>query len=234
MKILTIQVALPKTMGTEGAPNPFDRPWTSAFAKEPVAGPVRLTRTTLEGDAVADTEGHGGPEQAVLCYAAGHYPPWRAELYLELPYGGFGENFTVSGGDETTVCIGDVYRVGSARVQVSQPRLPCWKISRRWRVKDLSARVERTGRTGWYLRVLKEGMVAPGDEMVLEDHSHPEWTVLRAFRAITGRPRDLAEMAALADVDALAPATRDRLRRYAARPSMEEGDHGRLVGPNAL
>ena len=229
-RLLSIQVALPSEHGTPGAARAMERPWTTAFFKAPVAGPVWLGATNLAGDAQADPKHHGGPDKAVMAYAAVHYPGWRAELYLEIPHGGFGENFTVGGMDEATVCLGDTYEVGGAVVQVTQPRIPCWKIARRWQVKDLSARVQRSGWTGWYLRVLREGEVAAGDELTLLDRPHPEWTVAGANEAMfVVRTRD--SVLALADCPALAPSLADVLRQRAAL-SRDSGDEGRLVGDN--
>ena len=232
MKIASIQVALPRTYGTEGAANPMERPWTSAFAKEPVTGTVWLGATNLVGDQQADPRYHGGPDKAVLCYAAAHYPQWREELGRELPHGGFGENFTVEGMDESTVSLGDVYAIGGARVEVSQPRLPCWKIARRWGMKDLSARVQRTRRTGWYLRVLHEGHVRAGDEIVLLERPHPDWPVLRASDVLYARPHSVDDVRALAAVAALAPGLAAVLARYFAQAEVPP-DEPRLVGPNA-
>jgi len=233
--LVSIQAALPREHGTPGAAKVMERPWTTAFFKEPVAGPVWLGSTNLAGDRQADLKNHGGPDRAVLAYAAGHYPGWRAELYLELPHGAFGENFTVAGMDEATVCIGDAYEVGGATVQVTQPRIPCWKIARRWQVKDLSARVQRSGRTGWYLCVLREGEVTPSDAMRLIDRPHPEWTIARANAALYTRPIDEAEVRALAACPALASSLRAALAAYLAQHLDPEadGDAPRLVGPNA-
>jgi len=232
MKLLSIQVALPREHGRADASSAMERAWTTAFFKEPVAGPVFLGRTNLDGDRQGDLQHHGGPDKAAMAYAAAHYPLWHEELGRELPHGGFGENFTVEGQDESTVCIGDVYAIGEARVQVSQPRVPCWKIARRWGIKDLSARVQRTRRTGWYLRVLLEGHVAPGDEIVLLDRPHPEWTVLRASDVIYGRPHDVDAVRDLAGVAALAPGLAQTLERYFAQAEVSP-DEPRLVGPNA-
>ncbi len=157
------------------------KPWTSAFFKLPVAGVVRVTTLGLEGDGVADVVNHGGADKAVCAYPAGHRAAWEAELGLaEFPGGAFGENFTIHGLAETDVCVGDVYRVGSAVVQVSQPREPCWKLARRWNIKDLAARSIRTGRTGWYFRVLDEGEVEAGQSLTLVERPRPEWTIERA------------------------------------------------------
>ncbi len=231
IRLLSLQVGLPRERGREGARDWAERAWTTAFFKEPVPGPLRLGRTGLEGDGQADGRFHGGPDKAVLAYAAAHYPAWREELGREMPFGAFGENFTVEGTDESAVCLGDVYAVGGARVQVSQPRIPCWKIARRWGIKDLSARVQRTGRTGWYLRVLEEGRVAPGDAVEPLDRPHPEWTVAAANEAMfVVRTRE--SVLALADCPALAPSLAEVLRQRASL-WRDDGDDGRLVGDNA-
>ena len=177
----------------------MDRPWVTGFFKSPVTEPVWLGRTGLAGDGQADSKNHGGPDKAVLAYAADHYPLWHAELNRsDLSYGAFGENFTIAGLSEETVCIGDVFAVGPVRVQVSQPRQPCWKIARRWRIKDLTARVLSTGRTGWYFRVLVEGYVQPGLPVVLIERPFPRWTVARASEIMRHRRDDPAAAAELA------------------------------------
>ena len=147
-------------------------------------------------------------------YAASHYPKWRTELSLpDLPYGAFAENFTMSLLDETSVCLGDVYALGAARVQVSQPRQPCSNITRRWKLRGLTEKVEATGRTGWYMRVLEEAEVVAGEPVVLLDRPSPEWSVARATRAMQQRARDAAEVRALLAVAALSDAWRQTLSR---------------------
>jgi MOSC domain-containing protein YiiM len=130
----------------------------------------------------------------VLAYAAGHYPAWRAELGRELPHGAFGENLTIEGLDEDAVCIGDVFAIGEAVLQVSQPRVPCFKLAYRWRIKDLTARVRRTRRPGWYLRVLETGWLEAGARVRLEDRPHPSWTVRKTLE-VEERRRDDPEAA---------------------------------------
>ena len=189
--VLSIQVGLPNHLGTPNAPNPMDRPWVTAAFKEPVEGPVWLGTTNLVGDGQANLQVHGGPDKAVLAYAADHYPVWRTELGLsDLRNGGFAENFTVAGLTEPTVAIGDIYAIGDARVQVSEPRQPCWKNSRRWRIRDLSLRIQNSGRTGWYFRVLKEGIVQQGLSLVLLERPFPQWTVAHANDIMHRRCRD--------------------------------------------
>jgi MOSC domain-containing protein YiiM len=218
VRIESIQVGRPRWHGTPGAADPFDRAFATGFWKDPVPGPVAVRATNLDGDGQADLENHGGADKAVLVYAAAHYPDWRAELGLpDMPPGGFGENLTVSGAAEPDVCVGDVWRVGAVRFAVSQPRQPCWKLARRWRVKDLPARVVETGRSGWYLRVLDEGVIEPGQAVELVERPRPEWTVRRAHRVMYFGRADRDETAALAAAPELALSWREALRQRAER-----------------
>ena len=215
--LVSIQVGLPRSYGTVGADDPMDRPWTTGFFKQTVDGPRWLARTNLADDGQADLVNHGGEDKAVLCYAAAHYPEWRDALHQpELPHGAFGENFTIDGQTEDAVCVGDTYRLGDAIVQVSQPRQPCWKLAWRWRIKELTAFVERTGRTGWYVRVLQEGEVQAGQAVTLLDRPYPAWTVARATRVMRQRANDPEAAGALAGVELLAASWRDRLAEAAA------------------
>jgi MOSC domain-containing protein YiiM len=217
MRLVSIQVGRPRTMPPAGDGAPWDRRWRTAFIKDAVHGPVMVRRTNIDGDRQAERRVHGGPDMAALAYAAEHYPRWREELDLpEMTHGGFGENLTVAGQDERTVCIGDVYEVGQAVVQVAQPRGPCHKISWRWRLPDLQERVEATGRHGWYLRVLREGMIEAGQVLRLLERPHPEWTVRRAADVYRWRRRDRDAAASLARCGALAETAREKLRQAAA------------------
>jgi MOSC domain-containing protein YiiM len=242
-RVLSLQVGLPRAYGRDDAADPMDRPWTTGYFKAPVDGPVWVGRTNLAGDGQADLVHHGGPDKAVLAYGAAHYAAWREELapYLVgrdapgLPFGGFGENLTVAPWTEADVCIGDVHALGEALLEVAQPRGPCWKIARRWRVRDLPARVQRTGRTGWYYRVLREGYVEAGQRLRRLDRPHPEWTVARANVVRYERKADTAEdreiTLALAACPALAASLRDTLTRRATLNAHRD-DAARLVGPN--
>ncbi len=231
--IASIQVGRPRERGTEGAADPMDRPWFSAFVKDPVTGPIALGTINLEGDDQADRVNHGGVDKAVLLYSSSHYPLWRAELGLpEIPHGGWGENFTIDGQAEPDVCIGDVYRMGDAVVQVSQPRQPCWKLARRWRIKTLVVTTQNNGRTGWYCRVLKTGTVAPGDALEPIERPNPDWTISRANRIMHIDKRDLDAAAALAAVPELSANWKATLGKRAAK--QEEVDpRRRLEGPDA-
>jgi len=140
--------------------------WRSAIYKTPARGAVMLTRGGLDGDAQADLRGHGGPDQAALLYSADNYARWRTEGF-DFEAGSFGENLTVSGLDETTVCAGDIYQVGESVLQVTKARGPCYKLQYRTGVPDMIKRVLANGRSGWYVRVLTEGLVEAGDEISL-------------------------------------------------------------------
>jgi MOSC domain-containing protein YiiM len=211
MRLASIQVGKPLQRASDGAP-PGEKPWRTGYGKAPMQGPVFLGRTNLEGDGQADARNHGGPDMAVLAYAAAHYPRWREELaWPALAHGAFAENFTVEGADEESACLGDVWQVGEARLQISEPRKPCSNISRFWQREDLLRSVERSGRIGWYLRVLQEGRVEAGQEIALLERPHPEWTVVRAMEARRNKSRDRAQALELARCPALGADWRGKL-----------------------
>lgn len=174
----TVQVGTPQRYGEVETTNALERRWRTSFFRVPSMQPRWLYTTHLEGNEQADKKHHGSLSQAVLLYAAAHYPLWQAELDRpEMGPGGFGENFTVEGLTEQRACIGDTYAVGEARIRVTGPRYPCWKIERRWQIAGLTERVAASGRTGWYCCVVQEGMVEPGMPMLLVEHPYPEWTI---------------------------------------------------------
>jgi MOSC domain-containing protein YiiM len=213
-RIVSIQIGLPRTYGRTDATDPHDKLWTTAFLKQPVAGPMQLQRTHIDGDACADRENHGGSDKAVLAYSADHYPFWTTELSLaEMPCGGFGENLTIAGSDEWQVCIGDTWQAGDVLFEVSQPRQPCWKLARRWRTADLAQRVVANGKSGWYLRVLAPGTLAADCEIALRSRPHPEWTVARAADVMYDHQHDRALSAQLAALPQLAESWRATLLR---------------------
>jgi MOSC domain-containing protein YiiM len=189
----TVQVGTPQRYGSGDAEAAAGRSWETSFVRTPSSKRRWLAVTHLQGNAQADTKNHGRPNQAVLVYAAAHYPVWRDELdRSDIGPGGFGENFTVDGLTEASVSIGDTLAVGEARIQVTGPRYPCTKISRRWGIPTLTARVAETGRTGWYCRVLREGWVEPGLPLAVVDRPHPEITVALINDFGHGRNRDVA------------------------------------------
>lgn len=200
----SIQVGTIVTEGDRDAKDANHRQWTSAFRKQVVTGEVTVGPLGIDGDQVADTKHHGGPEKAVLCYAASHYHLWRDEHpELEFAPGGFGENVTLGGATEATVCLGDRWAVGECEFEISQPRQPCWKISRRWQTKTMTKEVAQTGRTGWYVRVLRAGQMRAGDTVTRTANPHPEWTVARANDVLFGREVDRLSVIGLMNLDVL-------------------------------
>ncbi|WP_425615042.1 MOSC domain-containing protein [Anatilimnocola sp. NA78] len=216
--ILSIQVAQPQSLGTAGASDEHDRPWTTAFFKLPVSGPQQVRELGIVGDGQADLRFHGGPDKAVLAYSADHFPLWQHEHpHVAWSGGAFGENLTIAGCDETTVCIGDIWQVGEVRFEVSQPRQPCWKLSRRWRISDLARQVTQNGRSGWYLRVLQPGTIEPGQAIELVERPHPAWNAHRASHLMHHGKHDIAAAAALAALPQLAESWREVFAERVAR-----------------
>lgn len=180
---------------------PNNRP--SGIFKTPVRQAVWVGRNGLDGDAQADLRVHGGPEKALHQYPAGNYALLAKafpEVIDDLVPGSLGENLSVDGWDESTVCIGDIFQLGDAVIQVSQPRTPCWKIDSRFGLEGMTEYIHDRGLTGWYFRVLKEGLVAPGGEFSLIERDAREMTVeqlLSVWREHRPRPELLESIAAI-------------------------------------
>lgn len=188
----------------------------SGIGKTAVTHPLRLGPEGFEGDEQADRRVHGGIEKAVHHYPLDHYSDWRADLgdrpALTAP-GGFGENISTAGLTEAEVAVGDIFRLGGALIQVSQGRQPCWKLNHRFGVPDMARRVQQTGRTGWYYRVLEPGTVTPGDRLDLIDRLAPDWTLRRLWHALYVDRMNIVELEGIAELDVLA----EGWRKYAVR-----------------
>ena len=210
----SIQVGMPQQIEEED--DKGARIWRTGYIKTPVAGPIWLAFDNLVGDGQADKRNHGGPDQALLAYSADHYAMWATELGITLPFGAFGENFTISGHNELIVCIGDIYAIGDARIQITQPRGPCSNIGHRWGIPTLTRLVEKSGRTGWYLRVLQEGYVEAGQPVALLERANPRWTITAATRAIRKRHANPTPALELLAVPALGIRTRSELEELKA------------------
>jgi MOSC domain-containing protein YiiM len=141
--------------------------FVTGICKKPVSGAVFLSKQGFEGDGVGDRKHHGGNDKAVCVYSLDHYPYWESTLGRTMPTAAFGENLSIAGMHEDDVCIGDVYRIGTAEVQVSQPRQPCGTLAARYGREDLVKLVVDSGRTGCYFRVIREGEVRTGDVVMV-------------------------------------------------------------------
>jgi len=160
MRLVSVNVGLPRDVIWHA------RTVTTAIYKQPVDGRVALRKLNLDGDRQADLTVHGGPDKGVYCYPVEHYPYWKKESPdRDFPAAIFGENFTTEGLLEDSVYIGDRFSVGSAEVVVTQPRLPCYKLSVRFHSDDIVKRFLDSGRTGFYLSVTREGEVGVGDRI---------------------------------------------------------------------
>lgn len=192
----------------------------TAIAKQPSTGPLSLGPVGFIDDEQADLTVHGGLEKAVHHYCADHMAHWK----MQFPEHAdsfvpdcFGENISANGIDENNLCLGDVLSMGTAVVQVSQGRQPCWKLNMHLGLDYLAMQFQQSGRTGWYYRVLETGVVARGDEITLLERSLPEWPLSRLIEARfhPGLDSDVARI--LADTAALSPSWRAAFEKKAAR-----------------
>ncbi|MGB3387912.1 MAG: MOSC domain-containing protein [Pseudaminobacter sp.] len=195
----------------------------SGIDKQPVRGPQAVTRLGLCGDHQGDTRHHGGPEKALHHYPRDHYAAWRRDG-IEAAAPGFGENISTLGMTEAGICIGDIYQLGSSVLQVSQGRQPCWRLNARFARDDMAYRVQKSGRTGWYYRVLEEGTVSPGDPLVLQHRPRPQWPLARIIELLYTRTLDMETLAALADLPELAASWRELAARRIATQAVESWD----------
>ena len=193
----------------------------SAIDKQPVNAPVLATANGLEGDEQGDRRHHGGPDKALHAYPLAHYAAWAEALPEAKPLfrpGAFGENLVVDGVTERACCLGDRFQIGEAVVELSQSRQPCWRLNLRFNLPDMARRVQASGLTGWYFRVLEPGLVAAGDRARLLARPHADWPLARVATLLYRTP---LESEALADFLALPglPASWRRMteRRLASR-----------------
>jgi len=156
MKVISVNVGLPREIPIG------DRMVATGIFKEPMAGPVRVRSLNLDGDRQADLTVHGGVDKAVYAYPSEHYPFWQRELGRELKWAAFGENLTVEGLLEDNVSVGDRLEIGTVLFEVTQPRLPCFKLAAKFQLDNIIERFLESRRSGFYLRVLREGILEAG------------------------------------------------------------------------
>lgn len=179
----------------------------TAYAKAPRQGAVEVHELGLAGDEVGNPRVHGGPDKAVYAYGAGNYPLWVAdhpEQAERLVPGAFGENLLVAGLDETSVCIGDCWRIGTALLSPCQPRQPCATLGRWFDDRHMVKAMVLNGRSGWYLRVLEPGTLEAGNRAVLEDRPAPDWSIARVLDVSYASRPDAEALDALARLPGLA------------------------------
>lgn len=204
----------------------------SGIAKAGVDRPLTLGSLGLAGDAQGDTKHHGGAEKALHHYGLDHYPAWEMEIGQRDVLGSagaFGENLSTLGLTEDDVAVGDVFAFGSAIIEISQGRQPCWKLNERFAQPDMARRVQATGRTGWYYRVLEPGEVVPDSRLERIHRAAPAWTISRIWRAFYVDMLNRAELEALAELPQLAESWRRHAKRRLETGAVEDWT-SRLTG----
>jgi len=207
-RIVSVNVGVPRTVEWRG------RSVRTGIFKDPVAGGVAVRARNLDGDGQADLRVHGGPDKAVYAYPAEHYEAWVEELRRELPWASFGENLTVSGGlTEDAVHLGDRFRAGTAELVVTQPRIPCYKLGIRLGDDDVVKAFLDSRRTGFYTKVVREGVVAAGDAMERVAVDPRRIPVAEVTRAYAHDRHDLDAVRRILEVDDLASAWREHFAK---------------------
>jgi len=187
-KLISLQVGLPRTVTRDG------QEVTTGIYKMPIEKRIQLHWLNLEGDKQANLSVHGGQDKTVYAYPSEHYLFWKKELSnSDLPWGAFGENFTTAGLLEDTVCLGDRFTIGTAEAVVTQPRIPCFKLNLKFDSDIMAKRFLASRRTGFYLRVLREGEVGPGDEIVRIHQDENRVSISDALRVYLHDP-DASEL----------------------------------------
>ena len=212
MKIISINVGKPKILNMDG------RPIATGIDKTPVEGPIAVGKLNLAGDGQADLVHHGGEDKAICAYPSDHFPYWEQQYGRPFAAGAFGENWTLAGLTEDDACLGDIYAAGTALVQVSQPRQPCFKLAARHQLPDLPKAVCQTGKSGFYFRVLQEGVVEPGAPLILMERGAGALSIAYINRISYHDRGNVAAMAQIARHPALSASWRKELfERLTAR-----------------
>lgn len=221
-KLLSVQLGKVKGYGDKESQDFLDKYWESGSFKEATSLRVWAGKLGLSGDEVADKVHHGGEEKAIFANSYENYKEWSEFLGGEVPFGALAENLTISGLHESNVCLGDIHKIGDATLQVSQPRKPCWKIAKRWNNKKFTHEIYATGLTGWYYRVIEEGFLGAGDEVVLLSSEAEQVSILDANMAFANpiMHRDILEK--ILSIPSIAPSYRVSIeKRIAGEFSLE-------------
>lgn len=211
MRVHSVQIGKIAPLGPNSVP--------SGFVKRAAETPTFVDFHGLDGDEQADLRVHGGPEKAVYGYPLDHYRSWKtdfAEHSATLIAGGFGENLTIDGLTEADICVGDIHRIGTALLQVCQPRQPCFKLALHFGDNRLPIAMVRSGRSGWYYRVLIQGTLSPGDQIDLVDRPHPGFAFPRLVAFANHGTATHADLVALSHMEEVASGLRRRAIRKLA------------------
>ncbi|HHX8484090.1 TPA: MOSC domain-containing protein [Vibrio diabolicus] len=211
---------------------PYAHGAQSAINKQVLPERQRATELGFTNDEQGDPRFHGGIQKALHIYPSEHYPIWQQELGERTIFqsaGGFGENISSEGVNESTICLKDKIRIGSTLLEVSQGRMPCWKLNVRFDQHDMARRLQDTLRTGWYFRVLEEGDIGAGDEIILCERPYPEWPLARIMGAVFTGCLDREELTKLSELP-LVESWGKLVERRLETGEVEDWEM-RLVGP---
>ncbi|WP_416147811.1 MOSC domain-containing protein [Salipaludibacillus sp. HK11] len=221
-KLVSINVGMPRNMQNH------EKELLTGIHKQEVNKPIFLSKENFAGDGQADLVHHGGVDKAVCVYSYNHYPYWTNKLQIPLSYGAFGENITVNGLTEEEVCIGDVYQLGETQVQVTQPRQPCHKLAKRYKEPKLPLWFQDSGYTGYYFRVLQEGLVSK-DMSIKLIRKHPKnVTISFANQIMHHDKKNIEGINKILEVDELSASWRETLAKRLN--GAVEDTRGRLKG----
>lgn len=209
MKIIATNIAKPTTIVWNG------KTQTTGIYKYPTKEGIYLNKEEVKGDEVSDRKHHGGIFKACYIFSEDHYAYWQ-NLYpnLDFNYGIFGENLTVKGLDETKISVGDIYKIGTALVQVTQPREPCFKLGIRFGTQAILKQFIKHARPGTYVRVLEEGLIKPGDKMILEQAATNSLSTTQLFSLLFAKQKDQSQLALIVNNDAIPLKKRQKLAAF--------------------
>jgi len=209
MKIIATNIAKPTNIVWNG------KTQTTGIYKYPTKEGIYLNKEEVKGDEVSDRKHHGGIFKACYLFSEDHYAYWQ-NLYtnLDFNYGIFGENLTVKGLDETKISVGDIYKIGTALVQVTQPREPCFKLGIRFGTQAILKQFIKHARPGTYVRVLEEGLIKPGDKMILVQAATNSLTTTQLFSLLFAKEKDQSQLALIVNNDAIPLKKRQKLAAF--------------------
>lgn len=213
MRVISLNIGRPIVLVRHG------RQYSTAMNRKPVEGPLLLTQSGFEGDRVSDERVHGGPDRAACCYPLEHYKHMGERLGKELSPPAFGENLTTEGLLESEVCIGDVFEIGSAIVQVTSPRRPCAKLALKHDQPELPVWIQQSGFCGFYVRALQEGAIGSGDAIRLVERPHPDLSIHLAMQAMLKPDEHQAVVAHMASLAEASASWRAQMAGQLANPS---------------
>lgn len=221
----SINIGKPEKISVSG-----NRKMFSGIKKKPIHEKIFLDNLGFRGDGVADARFHGGRDKAVCVYSVDHFSFWEKEMNREMQFGDFGENLSVTGWTEKTVHIGDIFRIGKAQVQCTQPRQPCHKLNKVFDFQAMACRVQTTGFSGWYFRVTQPGWVTAGVEITRVQEDPKQISVYTANHLMHKNKNDWQRIREILSVEGLSDSWRETFEKRLLKGSPARDDQFRLQG----